>query len=664
MTGIRQYIAVLCAMLLAAPAGGFAADPPQSQPAQPGASAPAPPPEPVVTLKTGIVGRITNPYRPVEQPPNSLADSTRLESLLRAGNLYLSLQDAISLALENNLDIAIQRYGPLLADASLRQAQAGGLARGVSTSVTAGPSSASVSSSGTTAGSNVSAGALTSNATASAVGASALSSSGPAIPSLDPALTGALSWGHLTTPQSSSFLTGTTSLIQRQNIGNFAISKGFLTGTTVSLGLNNTSVTSNNPRNDFNPATTSSLALSVSQHLLQGFGPGINSRQIHIAQNNREVSDLTFKLQVETTVAAVMELYWDLVSFNEAVQVARDALAASQRLREDNRKQVEVGTLAQIEVVRAEAEIASREQTLVVSQTRALQQETILKTALSRTGVSNPAIAAAHIITTDRIQVPEVEPVTPIQDMTAMALSARPELAQSRIQLANQQLTIRGSKNGLLPTLDIVANLSNGALAGDPNPLPPPIGSVHSNTAFFIGGYGTVLAQLFARNFPNYSIGFNLNVPIRNRAAQAQVISDELTYRQQQLVLQRLENQVRVDVQNAVIGVSQARAQYISAQKAQVLQAQTLDAETKKLSLGASTIYNQILAERDLVTAQSNLVTAEAAYARAKVELDRSTGQILYNNNVSLDEAYKGVVSRPPSAIPDAPPAAAPRQQR
>jgi len=663
MTGIRQYIAVLCAMLLAAPAGGFAADPPQSQPAQPGASA-VPPPEPVVTLKTGIVGRITNPYRPVEQPPNSLADSTRLESLLRAGNLYLSLQDAISLALENNLDIAIQRYGPLLADASLRQAQAGGLARGVSTSVTAGPSSASVSSSGTTAGSNVSAGALTSNATASAVGASALSSSGPAIPSLDPALTGALSWGHLTTPQSSSFLTGTTSLIQRQNIGNFAISKGFLTGTTVSLGLNNTSVTSNNPRNDFNPATTSSLALSVSQHLLQGFGPGINSRQIHIAQNNREVSDLTFKLQVETTVAAVMELYWDLVSFNEAVQVARDALAASQRLREDNRKQVEVGTLAQIEVVRAEAEIASREQTLVVSQTRALQQETILKTALSRTGVSNPAIAAAHIITTDRIQVPEVEPVTPIQDMTAMALSARPELAQSRIQLANQQLTIRGSKNGLLPTLDVVANLSNGALAGDPNPLPPPIGSVHSNTAFFIGGYGTVLAQLFARNFPNYSIGFNLNVPIRNRAAQAQVISDELTYRQQQLVLQRLENQVRVDVQNAVIGVSQARAQYIAAQKAQVLQAQTLDAETKKLSLGASTIYNQILAERDLVTAQSNLVTAEAAYARAKVELDRSTGQILYNNNVSLDEAYKGVVSRPPSAIPDTPPAAAPRQQR
>jgi outer membrane protein TolC len=533
MIGIRPYIAVLCALLLVAPVGGFAADPPQQQSA---------------AASNGIFARITNPYRAVQAAPNNLNNAARIESLLRAGNLYLSLQDAIALALENNLDIAIQRYGPQLADAALRQAEAGGFARGVSTTVTAGPSSASVSSAGTTPGANVSATALASNATASAVGASVISASGPAIPVLDPMLTGALNWGHLTTPQSSAFVTGTNSLIQRQSIGNFGIQKGFLTGTTISLGLNNTSVTSNNPRNDFNPSTNSSLNLSLTQHLLQGFGTALNSRQIHIAKNNREVSDLTFKLQVETTVAAVMELYWDLVSFNQAVQVARDALGASQQLLENNRKQVEVGTLAQIEVVRAEAEIASGEQSLVVSQTRALQQEIILKTALSRTGVASPAIAAAHIITTDRIRVPDVEPITPIQDMTAMALSARPELAQSRIQLVNQQLTIRGSKNGLLPTLDLVANVGNGALAGDINPLPAPPGTIHSNTAFFIGGYGTVLSQLFARNFPNYAVGFNLNIPIRNRSALAQLASDELTYRQQELVLQRLENQVRVDV--------------------------------------------------------------------------------------------------------------------
>jgi outer membrane protein TolC len=656
MTGIRQYVAVLCALLLAAPAGGFAAEPPQSQAGQPGAGAPLPA-QPADAPRTGVVGWVTNPYRPVAEPPSSLTDSNRLDSLLRAGNLYLSMQDTIALALENNLDIAIERYGPLLADAALRKARAGSLASGVSTSVLAGPSSATVSSSGTTAGTNNSAGAISSNASSSAVGASALSSSGPAIPVLDPMLTGGLNWGHLTTPQTSAFLTGTNSLIQNQDVGNFGIQQAFLTGTTVSLGLNNTKTASNNPRSDFSPATNSSLSFALTQHLLQGFGAGVNARQIHIAKNNREVSDLTFKLQVETTVAAVMELYWDLVSFNESVQVARDALTASHRLLEDNRKQVEVGTLAQIEVVRAEAEIASGEQALLVAETRALQQETILKTALSRTGVANPAIAAAHIVTTDRMQMPAVEPVTPLQDMTALAITSRSELAQSRIQLTNQELTIRGSKNGLLPTLDVVANLSNSALAGQINPLPALAGSPHSNTAFFIGGYGTVLAQLFARNFPNYSVGLNLNIPIRNRAAQAQVISDELTYRQQQLSLQRLENQVRVDVQNAMIGVSQARAQHQAALKAQDLQLQTLDAEQKKLALGASIIYNVILAERDLVTAKSNLVAAEAAYSKARVELDRATGQILYNNNVSVDEAVKGVVARPPSPIPavDAP---------
>jgi outer membrane protein len=637
-----SYLAVLCAATLASPGGAFAGDAPQ---------APAGAPQPVAT-KGSVLDKITSPYRATPAAPINLIDSSRIESLLRAGNLYLSLQDTIALALENNLDIAIQRYTPLLANAALRKAEAGAFATGVSTNVTAGPSSATVSSAGTTPGTTQSVTAASSNASSSAVGGSALTSSGTAIPALDPVFTTGFSVGHLTTPQSSAFTTGTNELVQRQTIDNFGVSKGFLTGTSIGMGLNNTNISSNNPRNDFNPATNSSLTLSLTQHLMQGFGPAVNGRQIRIARNNIEVGDLTFKLQVETTVAAVMELYWDLVSFNQSVQVARDALGASQRLLNDNRKQVDVGTLAPIEVVRAEAEIASAEQTMLVAETRALQQETILKTALSRTGVSSPAISSAHIITTDHIEMPAVEPVTPIQDMTAMALSSRPELAQSRIQLVNQELTIRGSKNALLPTLDVVANVSNSGLAGQVNPLPAPIGSVHSNTAFFIGGYGTVLSQLFARNFPNYSVGVNLSIPIRNRAAIAQVVSDELTYRQQQLVLQRLENQVRVDVQNAMIAVSQAHAQVASAQKAQILQQQTLDAEQKKLALGASTIYNVILAERDLVTAQSNLVAAEAAYTKARVELDRSTGQILNNNHVSLDEAYKGVVSRPPSGVP------------
>lgn len=651
MDGTKPILAVLCSVLLLTPNGGFAADKPAGPPNAPSQDNPVPQP---ATTSHSTLARISDPYRPKTVPPPSTGNSGRLDSLLRAGNLYLSLQDAIALALENNLDIAIQRYGPQVADAAVLAAEAGSFARGVSTSVTAGPNSASVSSSGTTPGSNQNASSQASSSTASAVGGSVLQSSGPSIPSLDPSVTGTLSWAHLTTPQSSAFLTGTNSLINRQAVTNFGIQQGFLTGTTVNLGLNNTSTTSNNPRNDFNPSTSSSLGLTISQHLLQGFGPSVNSRQIRIAKNNREVSDLTFKLQVEVTVAAVMTLYWDLVAFNENVRVAREAVAAATRLWEDNKRQVDVGTLAPIEVTRAEAQIATGEQQLTVAQTQVLQQETILKTALSRTGVASPSIAEAHIIPTDQINVPDTQPIAPIQDMTAMALSSRPELAQSRIQLQNQGLTIRGSKNQLLPTIDAVANFSNGALAGQPSDLVAPPGTVHSNNPFFIGGYGSVLSQIFSRNFPNYSLGFNINIPIRNRAAQAQVINDELALRQQQLGLQRLENQVRTDVVNAVIAVTQARAQYQAATKSHALQAQTLDAEQKKLALGASTIYNVIQDQQALTAAESSEVAAKAAYYKAKVEMERATGQILTINNISLDEAFRGVVARPASPLPPA----------
>jgi outer membrane protein TolC len=650
MLAVKPYLVFICVALLIAPAT-FAADPPANPPGSAGSHSP-------YSDAHGWLGFATGPYRQKQVPLPNLANSSRLEALMRAGNIYLSLQDCIALALENNLDIEIQRYGPELANAALQQTLAGGFARAVSTGVTAGPLSASVNSAGTTSASSLS---------ATATAAAGAASSGPALPALDPVLTGGASWAHITAPQSSAFTTGTNFLITRQDMSSVGIQKGFLSGTTVSLGLSNSTINNNSMRADFNPATSAALSLNFTQHLLQGFGYGVNSRQIRIARNNREVSDLTLKLQVITTVTAVMELYWDLVAFNESARVAQGALAASQKLLDDNKRQVDVGTLAAIEVVRAEAQIATGEQDLLAAQTRVLQQETIIKTALSRTGVASPAIAAAHIIPTDHIQVPGVEPIAPIQDLSATAIASRPELVQTRIQLRNQELTMKGSKNALLPTLDVVASVANNALAGQVNPLPAPVGTVHSSTPFFIGGYGTVLTQLFARNFPNYSAGFNLSVPIRNRAAQAQAITDELTYRQQQLGLQRLENQVRVDVQNALVGLMQARAQYQAAVTGVRLQQESLSAEQKKLELGASTTYNVILMQRDLVTAQSSEVTAQAAYIKSRVELERATGQILNDNNISLDEAAKGVVSRPPSLIPAVPPAtgapaAAPRQ--
>jgi outer membrane protein len=637
MDGIRANIAILCVLMLLAPAGSFAADQPPGPPGQqpPNGQPQAP------FAERGIVGSLTAPYRAKIPAPVNLNNSPRLESLIRAGNLYLSLQDTIALALENNLDIELQRYTPQIADTNLLRTQAGGFASPVSTSVFAGPSS------------------VTGAAPSSGLEGLLIAGStqlGPTPPSFDPALIGGLSWAHQTTPQTSSFITGTNSLIQRQDLSSIAAQQYFTSGTLVNLGLSNNNTITNSARSDFSPVTNASLSLTVTQHLLQGFGVAVNTRQIHIARNNREVSDLTFRAQVITTVAAVMDLYWDLVSYNENVRVQRDALAADDRLLRDNTKQVEVGTLASIEIVRAQAEIASAQQALTVAQTQLLQQEMILKTALSRTGLLNPEVASAHVILTDHIQVPDVEAIAPIQDMVAQAFASRPELSQFRILMQNQEIGIRGTRNELLPTLDLVGSLSNNGLAGQVNQIPQAAGGVpRAPTAFFVGGYGTVLSQLFARNFPNYAIGFNLNIPLRNRTAQADLIASELALRQQQIGVQRLENQVRLEVQNAVIGVQQSRAQYESAIKQRVLQQQTVEAEQKKLEMGVSTTYNVILTQRDLTTAESNVVAATSAYSKAKVEIDRATGQTLYNNNVSLDEAFKGKVSRPAGSIPDTP---------
>jgi outer membrane protein len=406
-------------------------------------------------------------------------------------------------------------------------------------------------------------------------------------------------------------------------------------------------------RSDLNPSTSSALSLNITQNLLQGFGIAVNARNIHIAKNNREVSDLQFKSQVINIVAAIINLYWDLVSFGEDVKVRQQAVDLNEKLLSDNRKQVEIGTLAPIEIVRAEAELASAQQDLTIAQTRVLQQETILKNALSRNGVASPSVAEARIVPTDRIQVPQTEAIQPIQDMMAEALRSRPEISQRRIQLVNDRINLNGSRSQLLPNLDLVVNLANNALTGQVSSLALLPGSPPRQvTPFFIGGYGNALSQIFGRNFPDYNIGFQLNIPLRNRAAQADMLLDQLTVRQREIGIQQLENQIRVDVQNALIALQQSRATYLAANKTRVFREQTLDAEQKKYALGASTIFNVILVQRDLAQAQSAEVNALSSYSRARVQLDTATGQTLNNNNISVSEAFQGTVTRPPATLP------------
>jgi outer membrane protein TolC len=581
MISRQSSIAVLGVFLMLLPMTGFA----QSAGIQP------------VKPATGLWQR----YQFHMEPPAGLANSSRLDALLRGGNLYLSLQDAIALALENNLDIAIQRYAPRLADAALLRAKAGG----------------------------------------------------GAVPSLDPTATYNVNWAHQTMPQTSSFVSGTSSLVNTSTLSNFAISQGFVTGTSATLSWNNTFSKNNSTRSDFNPSTSASFGLQVTQHLLQGFGMANNRRNIRIAQNSRKVSDLAFKQQVITTVASVMNLYWDLVSFNEDVKVKRQAVTLAEQLRADNQQQVEIGSLAPIEVVRAEAQLAGSQQDLVISQTRVLQQEAIIKNALSRTGVASRAVADAHVIPTDQITFPATEPVEPIQDLIAKAFATRPELAQTTLQVANSKIGLEGTRSALKPTLDAVGTLQNSGLAGQLSTQSSPFGT-STIDPYFLGGYGTVLGQMFRRNFPNYSVGLQLNIPLRNRAAQADMITAQVQLRQQELQQQQQTNQVGLDVTNAVIAVQQARAAHDASVKARVLQEETLSAEQEKFRLGASTSFLVIQAQRDLASALSSEVAARSGYTKAKIALDQATGRLLDANGIQLDEAVSGQVSRPPSPLPPA----------
>ena len=250
-----------------------------------------------------------------------------------------------------------------------------------------------------------------------------------------------------------------------QATANFAYTQGFQWGTNVSVGFNNTRVTSNSPYNILSPALNSGFQFKLTQHLLQGFGFAPNTRFIQIAKNNREISDVAFRLQITTTVDQIENMYWDLVYAYENVRVQNEQLAFAQKTLSDNRKQVEIGTLAPIEVVRAQSTVASNQQTLTVAQTNLQLQQLLMKNALSRTLV-DPALADAEVIPTSTMELPAQEPVVPTQDLVNEALSHRPELAEQRINLSNTDISNKAIRSALLPTVDLFAYYGGAGLGG------------------------------------------------------------------------------------------------------------------------------------------------------------------------------------------------------
>jgi len=595
----------------------------------------------------GSLGR----YR--ESPPTTvkLTDSTRIDSLVRAGTLYLSLRDAIALAIENNLDVEYQRLTPLIGESDLLRTRAGGISRGVPSNIVQGPSglgSSAVGSGAATAAVQTDlTNQLTSGTSVPAAGPQT-SASGPAIPAFDPAIVGTAGWNRTNRPQTNTFITGTNAIIGSNTVGDLGIRKGFLFGGTASLGFDTTRQNTNNLRADINPSTSGGLAFSFAQPLLRGFGTSVNGRYIRIARNNRRVSDLVFEQQLLTTVYSVIRLYWDLVALNGEVRVQRQSLELSERLLTENQQQLEAGTLAPIDVVRTRASVASVRRDLTVAETRVRQQETILKDYLTRGAVDSALFGPLRVVPTDTVDNPAQEAIRPVQDLVTEARSHRPDLLQASLQLDSSKIALTGSRNGLLPSVDLVVNARSNSLFGSVNPVPPPGAEaggselIRTPDPSFLGGIGTGLSQIFGAQFADYGAQIQVNIPILNRAARADYARDRIAVSQQQIRLQQVEKQIRVDVVNALIAVEQSRAAWQAAREAREFQSQSLEAEREKYRVGVSTNYLLIQYQRDMVQSESAEVTALADYAKARAALDRATGGLLDRLGISIVDAYRG----------------------
>lgn len=616
------------------------------------------------------------PYVPRHVAPPSLANTPRIDQLMQNGKLMLSLDDAIALALENNLDIAIARYNLPIADTDIMLANAGQSTRGVNTGVVQGTpgggvSTGSISGTSTTGSQGGGAGGTTAGAGGAGTGTSGLVTStlgvGAPIPSFDPVVTGTLQLDRATT-QSTSAFSGVPFTTQNTSTVNFGYTQGFHWGTTMTVGFNNSRTTTNNPFSLLTPSLGTNFRFNLSQPLLQGFGLLSNTRFIRIAKNNREISDVAFRLQVITTVNQIQNIYWDLVNAYENVKTQQEALAVAQKTLSDNQKQVQIGTLAPIEIVRAQSVVATDEQALTVARTNLELQQLLMKNALSRTLV-DPTLADAEVIPTSTLMVHAEEPVVPIQDLVNDALSHRAELAESRIDLTNRDLNNKSAKNALLPTLSAFVYYGGSGVGGNINPnvaicTPTSTGfcvNPKDIPPTFANGnvsYGASFGQLFDSTAPDKGAGLQLNIPLRNRAAQATQVRAELEYRQSQMRLQQLENQVRIEVRNAQFSLQQSRASVAAAQAAVDLAQQSFDAESKKYALGASTSTLVLQQQSALTQAKSTLVAAKASYEKARVELDRATGLTLAKLGIDVADAERGQVTHMPNV-----PYVAPAQQ-
>ena len=544
--------------------------------------------------------------------------------------------------------------GGALQSADFSLAAGAGAAGGALPGVPSGASlAASVASGQGVAGSQAAAGVTRrrTSTSASAAGNATVTQVGPVAQTLDPSIQESTIFGHKTTPEPDTVQSAIQVLVSNTRVYNASIQEGFLAGGSITAAYSEHYLNENSPTDVLNPSEAPSLSVSFQHNLLQGFGVAVNSRNIEVSKVNLKTSELNFKTQVISTVVSVLQLYYGLVAGYEDIRSKESALEAAQRLYEDNRKQELVGRMAQLDVATAEAQVAAAQGDLVVSRTNLAQQELQFKNMISRTGVADPLLAAAHVVPLDRIVVPEQDDLPPLDEMIKKALASRSDLAAEKAGITTAGISARGTRNGVLPSLQVFGGESNAGLAGTPKVVAAQ-GLIETADPYFAGGINQALGQVFRRNFSTERIGAFFSAPVGNRQAQADYGIDQLQLRQTQLTTRKDMNQAGVDVSNYAVALRQARARYQAAAKNRVLEDELLDAERKKLSQGSTTPYNIIRQQQDLVAAQSAEIAARVAYSNARIALDQAMGITLEANGVSLGDARDGKVGRSP-ALPE-----------
>jgi outer membrane protein len=593
-----------------------------------------------------VWGNPINMYRPTTVAKANFANSVRLTDLLKDGKIYLGLSDALALALENNYDIAISRYYLDIADTDLLRTKAGAAYRGVGATVltnTLGGSSQTLSSSGAPGGTSSGAATGSSGLVLSSDGA------GPTPENRDPIVTGTFQFERASAPQSNTlFSGGKSTLTTNTNIYDIGYSQGFATGTSLGVALNNTRITTNNSLSTYSPELTSTFKATVTQHLLQGAGIWVNNRFMYEAALNRKLTDSTFRQQILYTVNQVENIYWALVSSYEDAKAKERALEQSTKLLNDDKKQLEIGTVAQLQVVSDESAVASDQQALINSKNNLSYQQLIMKQAIAR-NLNDSALVAAEVIPTDRVTLDELpEEKQPAEELVQQAFQNRPELEQAVLAIQKDAITLRGARKALLPTLDAYAFYGSSALGGSQNPNYKDILTGSTVATVSTTGYGSVLQNLFNNSAPDKGVGFNLSIPIRNRTAQADQARSLIEYRQAEMHLEQLYTQIHMQVVNAQIALTNDRELVKATLAARDYNKQSLEAEEKKLRLGASTTANVLMQQRNLSSAENNLIAAQASYARARADLYQMLASTLQHYGINLNEATVGEVKTAP----------------